>query len=213
MINLLPPEVREDLIFARRNTQLLRWVIAMILVIIAIFVVVIVGQLYIDQSSKSYRTQIEQTQNELKVQKLEETQKKVENISGSLKLAIQVLSRQLLFSSILKQIGAAMPEGSVLTGLSITKVEGGIDLTAAARDYSTATQVQLNLQDANNKIFEKADILNVQCAGAETSSTNQNTGQSTANPLDTLYPCKISIRALFAKNNPFLFINNQTGGQ
>lgn len=211
MINLLPPEVREDIAYARKNTQLLRWITAMIAVIAGIFIVVIIGQLYINQSSKSYAAQIEETQNILKVQKLEETQGKVEGISGSIKLAVQVLSRQLLFSSILKQIGAAIPEGAVLTGLSINKVEGGIDLTAAATDYNTATQVQLNLQDPNNKIFEKADIVSVQCNAPTGESSNPITGQTNTNQLDALYPCKITVRALFAKNNSFLLINSKEG--
>ncbi|MCA9333018.1 hypothetical protein KDA00_04045 [Candidatus Saccharibacteria bacterium] len=209
MINLLPPEVREDITYARKNTLLLRWVFILFIVIVAIFVVVFAGQIYIKQSQKSYESQISEVQNQLKVQKLEETKTKVESISGSIKLAVQVLSKQLLFSSILKQIGAAFPEGSVLTGLSINKLEGGIDLTAAATDYDTATQVQVNLQDPTNKIFEKADIISIQCNKADTQATNPNTGQSSASQIDILYPCKVSIRALFSSNNSFLFINNQ----
>lgn len=212
MINLLPPEMRENTSYARRNTKLLRWVFALGAIIASIFVIVIFGLLYINQSSKSYAAQIEQTRQQLKVQKLEETQKRVESISGSIKLAVQVLSKQVLFSSLLKQIGSAIPEGAVLTGLSINKLQGGIDLTAAATDYNTATQVQVNLQDPKNKIFDKADIVGVQCSAV--SGTNANTGQSTATQLDTAYPCKITIRALFSQNNPFLFINNQgQGGQ
>ncbi len=212
MINLLPQELRENTIYARRNTQLLRWVIILIGVIAGIFLVVLFGQLYIKQSSKSYSSQIEQTREQLKVQKLEETQKKVESISGSIKLAVQVLSKQVLFSSVLKQIGAAVPEGAVFTGLSINKLQGGLDLTAAATDYNTATQVQLNLQDPNNKIFEKADIVSVQCSTSGGSTTNTNTGVSSSSDLDTKYPCKITIRALFAQNNPFLFINSPGQG-
>lgn len=214
MINLLPPEMRENTIYARRNTKLLRWVVVLGGAIAAIFIIVIFGQLYIQQSSKSYAAQIEQTRQQLKVQKLEETQKKVEGISGSIKLAVQVLSKQVLFSALLKQIGSAIPEGAVLTGLSINKLQGGLDLTAAATDYNTATQVQVNLQDPNNKIFEKADIISVQCSTTAGSTTNVNTGQSTASDLDEKYPCKITVRALFSQNNPFLFINNQgQGGQ
>lgn len=207
MINLLPPEVREDIIYARKNTQLLRWISSFVVVIIAIFIVVFIGLLYIDQASKSYAQQVDQSREQLKIQKLEDTQKKVESVSSSIKLAVQVLSKQVLFSALLKQIGSAIPEGAVLTGLSINKLQGGIDLTAAATDYNTATQVQVNLQDPENKIFEKADIINIQCSGSAAQATNPNTGQSTGTQLDNTYPCKISIRALFSTNNPFSFIN------
>ncbi len=208
MINLLPPAMREDIIYARRNTKLVRYCVALLIVIVGIFGIVFVGQLYINQASKSYAAQVTQTEEQLKLQKLEETQKRVEGISGSVKLAVQVLSRQVLFSSLIKQIGSAIPQGAVLTGLSINKPQGGIDLTAAARDYDTATQVQLNLQDPQNKIFDKADIINVQCNPSAANSINTNTGQPNATQIDGDYPCKISIRALFSKDNPFLFINN-----
>jgi hypothetical protein len=86
----------------------------------------------------------------------------------------------------------------VLTGLSINKVQGGLDLQAAATDSQTATQVQVNLQDPKNQIFEKADIVNIQCA----------TDASTAgDPLKSQYPCTVQLRTLFAKNNTFSFIS------
>lgn len=212
MINLLPPDIQENLLYARRNTRLLRWTSILGIVIVGIFVVVFAGQLYINQSSRSYAAQVKETSEQLKVQRLEETQKRVEGISSSVKLAVQVLSRQVLFSSLLRQIGSAIPQGTVLTGLSINKLEGGIDLSAAASSYEAATQVQLNLQDSNNKIFEKADIVSIQCAAADTAATNSNTGQSITTTIDNAYPCRVTVRALFAKNNPFLLINNQSNG-
>ena len=85
-----------------------------------------------------------------------------------------------------------MPPGSSLTGLNIAQVTGGIDITAGASDYNTASQVQVNLADPNNKIFSKADIVGINCASGSSGS----------------YPCTVTIRALFAANNPYLFINS-----
>jgi len=193
MINLLPPEVKQDIKYAHNNTKLLRWSVTFLFGIVGIGLVIVFGLFYMRQSSRNYSAQIEGTRAELKVQKLSETQRRVQDISSSLKLVIQVLSREVLFSKLIKQIGAAIPSNASLTDLKITKTQGGIDLTAVATDYNTATQVQVNLQDPANKIFDKADILNITCAGT-----------STSNPR---YPCTVNIRAQFAKSNPFLFIN------
>jgi len=155
------------------------------------------GHFYLQQSIDSYSKQVAASQQQLADQKLEETQKEIETVSGNLKLVVQVLSRAILFSKLLGQVGSAIPNGAVLTNLSISnKVQGGIDLSFSATDFQTATQVQLNLSDPNNQIFDKADIINVQCAepGGETVSDQ--------------YPCTIQIRALFAKNNSFSFISN-----
>lgn len=193
MINLLPPQIREDVSYAQRNTHLLRWVTSMLLGFICICAIVVFGLLYINQTSKNTQNQIAAAQSQLKEQKLEDTQKRIEDISSGLKLTVQVLSREVLFSKLLQQIGSAMPANTALTSLSINKLQGGIDLNAKATDYQSATQVQVNLQDPKNKIFSKADIVSINCSNA-TSDGN--------------YPCTVSIRALFSKDNTFLFTKN-----
>lgn len=86
-----------------------------------------------------------------------------------------------------------MPSGTALTSLSISKVQGGLDLNAKAKDYQSGTQVQVNLSDPKNKIFSKADIVSISC----------NNGSA-----DASYPCTVTIRALFSKDNTFLFTKN-----
>lgn len=191
MINLLPHTMREDISYARRNAWLLKWSFRMTGGILGVFLIVLGGIFYINQTSNTLSKRVSESSEQLKIQKLDETQKRVQDISGSLKLVVQVLGREILFSELLQQIGAAMPQGSSLASLSISKVEGGIDLNAVAKDFQTATQVQVNMQDKGNKIFEKADILNITCGSSP----------------DANYPCQVSIRALFAKDNPFLYIH------
>ena len=196
MINLLPPDVKNNIVYARRNTSIRSWMVAVAGAILAVFIVVGSGQFYLRYSINTYSKQLAAGQAQLKSQNLEQTQKEVESVSGNLKLVVQVLSRAVLFSKLLGQIGSAIPSGSVLTNLSISnKVNGGIDLSFASTDYQTGTQVQLNLADPNNQIFEKADIVNIQCVQPAT---------------PTKYPCTIQIRALFAKNNSFSFISKNT---
>lgn len=189
MINLLPEETKSYITYARRNTVLRKWVIAALIGIMGIVAVLMAGHLFIDRSATSWQKQVDNAQAQLKAQKLEETQKRVTEISDSVKLATQVLSKQVLFSKLLTQVGAAMPPGSSLQSLSINSIEGGIDLTAVATNYQTATQVQINLSDPSNKIFEKADIGSVTCG----------------DPDKQAYPCTVTIRALFAKDNAFQY--------
>src|SRR3989344_1012864 len=188
MINLLPPEAKQSIAYARQNTKLLKWCVAIVLVTAGTGLVVAFGMLYMNRSINSYSAQVQKTQDELKAQHLEQTQKQVDDITGSLKLVVQVLSREVLFSKLFQQIGTAIPAKASLTDLKIGKVEGGIDLTAIAADYDTATQVQINLQDPANKIFDKADIVSITC--------------NTASTTDPRYPCTVNVRAQFAKNNP-----------
>lgn len=200
MINLLPPEQKESIRYARHNTRLRRWMLTMGISLVATAGIVAFGQLYLAQAIHANQKQLAQTQEQLKLQKLEDTQKRVQEISSSLKLVVQVLSKEVLFSKLLRQVGTAMPPNTILTNLSINKVQGGIDLQASAVDYNSATQVQVNMKDPNNKIFSNADIVSISCDSATKTQATQTVSDK--------YPCTITIRAQFAQNNPFLFINN-----
>lgn len=190
MLNLLPHELKQGYGYARRNVMLRNWAAALFFSLLGLVIVATFGLLTMQASIKDYTKQVSEAQEQLKKDKLDETKKQVQDISGSLKLAVQVLGQEVLFSKLITQIGATMPNGAILTALDINKVSGGLTLTATATNYTTATQVQVNLADPNNKIFSKVDIDNISCS-------NQ----------DSTYPCTVQLRALFNTNNPFLLIN------
>lgn len=190
-INLLPPETREDLTFARRNTILRQWITMVLLGIAGIGLVVVIGLTYISQSAAKVEKETEVAQKELENEKLRETQKEVEELSDSFNLLIKVLSKQVLFSKLLEQTGKVMPTGTSLTGLTINELEGGIDLNVIATNYQTASQVKVNLEDPENQLFETVDIISVTC------------DQDNSDPQ---YPCSGFYRALFKKDNNFMFL-------
>lgn len=195
MINLLPPDIKTSYQYARRNVVLRRWIITIIIAFVGLGAISTYGLLAIHQSTESNNNQISATETLFQKEKFSATQNQVQNISSSFKLVVKVLSQEVLFSQLLQQIAALIPANANLTGLNINQTQGGIDITAETTDYSTATQLQVNLSDPANKIFSKADIVSISCGS--TSSQNAN------------YPCTVDIRALFATNNTYLFINNQ----
>ncbi|HEY1063765.1 MAG TPA: hypothetical protein VGE30_00525 [Candidatus Saccharimonadales bacterium] len=198
MINLLPPDIKQSYGYAQRNVGLLNWVIAAALSLAGIGIIGTYGWLTMRQHIMSADKQASTTQQALEVAKLKETNERVKDISNSLKLAQQVLSQEILFSKLLKQMATALPNGANLTGLNIADVStgGALDVTAVTTNYTTATQVQVNLADPKNQLFAKADIQNITCD----------------DPSNPRYPCKITLRAQFAEKNPFLFINQKQAG-
>jgi hypothetical protein len=190
MINLLPPAIKSSYDYASRNVSALRWLIAFAIALLGLEAIGMTGFIYMQHLSTEYKTQITAKEEALKTQKLEETQKAAKDISNSLKLAVSVLGKEVLFSDLLKQLGAVTPTNARLSALNISETTGALDITAATTDYRAATQLQVNLADPANKIFSQADIVSISC--------------SSKTPT---YPCTVTIRALFAKDNPFLFIN------
>jgi Tfp pilus assembly protein PilN len=198
MINLLPPNLKEQYTYGRRNVSLRLWAASLMLGLIGVVVVTFAGLFYIEKSIVSHRAQAADAEQLLQQQNLEQTRAEAKNITGSIKLAVDVLSKEILFSQLLTQIATVIPPNTSLTDLSINKEQDNIEIKAVSADYTSATQLQVNLEDPANKIFSKADIQSISC-------TN---GQQ-----DARYPCTVAIRALFSKDNPYLFINKRKATQ
>ncbi len=196
MINLLPNDIKQDIGYARRNARLRLWIISSLIAFAGMGAIIGGGFLYLQQSTSSYSKQLEVAQQNLQAQDVSQTQKRVEEISSNTKLTTQVLSREILFSKLIKQIGSTLPAGTALKSLEIDKVQGGIQLNAGAVDYNAGTQIQVNLQDPKNGVFEKADINSIKCGLV----------QSAQEPTATFYPCEVELRALFSKNNSYVYI-------
>ena len=166
MINLLPPELKSSYRYARRNVMLVRWVVVLAISLLGLFAISTGGLIYLRQINDSYTPQIAATQASLNRQKLSQTRAQVTGMTNSLKLATQVLSKEVLFSKLLTQLATVMPSNAILTDLTISQTQGALDISALATDYDAATQVQVNLADPNNKIFSGADLVNVTCSSA-----------------------------------------------
>lgn len=199
MINLLPPDHKQAIRFARFNSTLVKWLSGIGIAAAGIAVITGGSLFYLRQDSSSLRTSIEHSKAELESRKEDATLQQAAEMSGNVKLAVDVLSNEVLFSKLLRQIGFALPAGTVLQSLSLTSDLGntGIDLQIGSLDYETGTRAHVNLNDSSNGIFEKADLNSVTC----------ETGTEEEEP--SPYPCQVSIRALFMEENPFLFISKE----
>lgn len=194
MINLLPPETKQAYRYGLANVILVRWLLAAFVGLIGVGLIGTYGWMNLHRSTVNYEGQVAALQASLKQQHQVTVDKQVQDISNSFQLVVKVLSKEVLFSKVLTSMAQTMPTGTYLTGLSIGNVQGALDVSAAATSYQAATQVQVNLADPRNQLFAKADIVNI---------AYHKDSQ------DKSHPYTVNIRALFAQNNPFLFINQQ----
>lgn len=197
MINLLPPELKETYRYGRRNRIFAHWLTIAAVCLVGAVALSTGGYLYMNHNINNTNQQVAAGQKQLQLLDQASVQKQVGDISNNLKLAGQVLSKEVLFSQLLKRLSTVIPSNTVLTGLAISQSQTSVDISAETTDYNAATQLQVNLADPSNQIFSHADIQTITC-GAGTSN-------------NTTYPCTVDIRALFATNNPFLFINGKAG--
>lgn len=204
MINLLPPDSKSTLVYARRNTQLIRFVIGLAIGALGIIIVVGFSMLYLDREINSYKSSIAQAEKDLKAQKETQVVAEVQSISESLNLVVNVLNQEILFSNLIQEIGSVMPAGTVLKDLSLSnELTGALTLQAGAVTDQAASQIQVNLRDPKNNIFSAADLESIECIEPEPPQPGE-----IAEPPDP-YPCTASIRALFAKGNSFTLLGGE----
>lgn len=201
MLSLLPPQHKQNFVYAKKNTILRKWIIALALSLIGCVLIIVGGYIYLDQTIKNENKSVQSALKTLEDDNLEGTKKQLDEISANTKLIVQVLSREVLFSGLMRQLGASLPTNTALKQIQIDSIDGGITLSAVAKDIDSATQIQVNLADPENKIFEKADIEGITCTDPNDA---QATGENATNNPD--YPCTVQLKALFTKNNPYLYI-------
>lgn len=199
MINLLPPDVKIDIFYARRNALLRNWILSALVALSGIGIIIAGGLIYMQQAANQQSAQVQQLKENLQAQKVDETAQRVDQISANTKLTVQVLSREVLFSKLIRKIGSALPANTALNSLTIDNIQGGIQLNAVAADFNAGTQLQLNLQDPKNGVFEKADINSITCGATEGSNNDPNEIRR--------LPCDVNVRALFSKNNSYVYIS------
>lgn len=199
MLNLLPPDLKLHYRFARRNTSLVGVLSQFGVGLIVMVLIAVAGTIYLSQTAGVAKERVTSAQKRLDQENYSAVESQVTEMSNNLKLAVTVLSKEVLFSKLLKQLAVIVPSNVSLSGIKISQLEGAVDITALTKDYQSATQLQVNLADPDNQIFSKADVISITCTA----------GNSTAN---ANYPCTVIIRALFAKNNSFYLINNSKKG-
>lgn len=186
MINLLPPDYATRIRFGRRNTVLRRWIIGAGFAIVGAIVIISLGWLYLNQQSADLKRSLDSTNAQLQAQNITQVKKDAAEITGDIKVINQLFSNEIRFSNLIQDIGHVMPPGTILSSLSLSKVNGAIDLSASAKDYTSAAQIAVNLNDPANGLFSKVDIVNINCGSSN--SDNSNNG----------YKCNATFRALFS---------------
>jgi len=195
MINLLPPDVKQEVTFGRRNNILLRWILAIVFVITGVAIMSVVGQFYITNSTKSQQKVAKLSQERMASQNLKETEQELQTLSDNVKTIVQILNKQLLFSKMLNTIGGILPNGTVLSDITLSTSDAAIDLSIATADRPAATQAFVNINDPKNNFFSKADLVSIIC---DNSSTKK-------------YYCTSQIRVTLKTDSSFYFLNSVTG--
>lgn len=164
MINLLPDKEKSELIAARHNVLLVRYIAMSLVAIAALYIVMKSSEQLLTTTKVSAEATIASNTTEAGV--YSQTKQRVGELSNNLSSAQSILDQEIHFSKILTNIASQMPEGTIIgeLNLSATSLQAPVSITA----YGKTTEAILALQSAfrSSTFFSSVDFQTVSESGS-----------------------------------------------
>lgn len=158
MINLLPPQAKEQIKFGRWNVVLVQYTI-LILIVTGLLAGLLVFGVQLVSGDES-RLEESLAQKQKRFQELSENVQSAQDLSKTIDTIAALLASETRFSQLLPAIGNLIPVGARLTNLSLTgNPEQPLQITADVNSTDTAAVMRANLE--NSAIFSLADIQSI----------------------------------------------------
>ena len=162
MINLLPPKVKIERKFGRLNRRLLAYGVSIMVIGVLSITVVLFNMKYVQADEQHLSEEMKSRESE--AAKLEASQKEVDTVSGQLKTIDKLYSGEVRFSELIPKIGALLPNGMVLNGLSLSG--GKTNPLQLDVDMDTQDLAAVFLQNlVHSDLFEAVDISSIVSKG------------------------------------------------
>lgn len=191
MINLLPPEQKQEIIYGRKNRSLVTWIIALVIVLLGIVLITVFGQFYIKSNVNSLNNKKESTVKRIDDQDLEKRQAETTAFANNLNTVTSLLEDQLLFSKIITSLGGVLPNKVTVLNIDFQASDNTLKLQLVGADEQAVTQGFINLSSAESSLFTSADLENVDCSSGDS--------------------CVASVTVLLNKDSEFYFLNDVQG--
>lgn len=163
MINLMPPAIKEEIAYARRNAKLISYLKITVLVVLILAGALVGGRYYLDQQTKAVQSQVADKQ--LEMAQYSQAQADATKINQRLSAIAAIQKSQARFSELLDDLAHYMPQGTAITSIGLTGDDKQpIRLTVKASDYKTA----LSFRDSivRSKRISAADIQDIKADAA-----------------------------------------------
>ncbi len=159
MINLLAPEDQRQLIAARTNSLLLRYVLLLGLLIVLLAAEM--GGAYIVLANEKSRNEAVITENQASTASYSATKTQAAAFASDLSTAKYILNQQVPYTSIILRLAATLPESTVLDKVSIDPATFGTSTTLVAHtsSYQQAIAVKASLQQS--KLFSDVNFQSI----------------------------------------------------
>ncbi len=180
MINLLPPDVLENIRYGRHNWWLLKHIIVVSSCLVVLIGVGLASGVLMEQNKTALESDIKTS--EASQAKFADTLSQGKELQTSLAAFEGLSTNAVRFSSLFERIAFTLPKGSVIGTIRLSDTSQSVDFTVQAKSNEIATSLQSNLE-AKNEVnpFASATLSSLSC--------------QTADGLTAEYPCTIGVKA------------------
>lgn len=166
MINLLPPDVKGSLKFARLNVSVIEYAILVIATTVSLIGILLFGhtlasreEVLLTNLVEDKRANLSQYDDELA--KAKALDKRIDTIEA-------LLEREIIFSKLLPAIGALVPPGANINGLELDTEDGNsLKINGQSTNQSGPSVFRENLA-RSEKLFTRADIVSINLVKSDT---------------------------------------------
>lgn len=168
MINLLPTEVKQQITYKKRNSLLVKYIIASTAVVAMVALVMLAGGYFLQTEQQQLQSEIERKQKQLGDLSLQAEQARV--LSNQVDTIAHLLEQEVKFSKLLPAIAGLIPNGAELTNLNLNEeIDEPLLLVANVDSQTTAAVLRENIESSD--LFNSADIQSISPSGTANEKT------------------------------------------
>lgn len=167
MINILPPEFKQQITYSQRNVIARRYLLALGMIALFVGSALGVSHWYANQELARNQERLSELQRE--IDRFSQTESAVSNLNTQLESIEALLIQRPRFSIILEDLAAVLPANSYINGINLTEdIEQPLQLTITTPSRSAAIRVRDALLTSDR--IASADIQHIS-ASSESEDT------------------------------------------
>jgi Tfp pilus assembly protein PilN len=158
MINLLPPSIKEQIAYSKRNTVLMHYLRMTVLVGLSLAAILAGALMYAKQQANAAET--EALQKQAQAAAMSDVEVKAKALAVRVNSIKTIQSNRPRFSGLLSDLSQALPGGTALSGVNLSGDEKRpLAISATADSYNTAVALRDTL--ASSSRFQQVDLQSV----------------------------------------------------
>lgn len=195
MINLLPYDYKQELMYARKNYVLLKWLMALSIAVIFVLAISF-GGAFVINNERAKAEALAKAESDAINNSADKTEfDNYKKFKSDYDTVVKLLSKQLRYTKMIQDIGQLLPSGTRIDGIKLTPGTTSLTLSihGDSQDSLKNAFVKITSTTSQKQLFPKADIESITCS--ETASSKD---------------CTASIKVLLSADSQYYYINSIT---